>query len=328
MEQAATIDASSSSSSHHLKPNHFTYSAAMSACLDRTNTTLSLERAQSLLRHVQDRHHAGASDIAPNVVLYNSLLDICSQCASLEAADLALTILRDDMLSTEPDCISYCTAMAAVTKSGNPECGTIAVGLLRDMQRLQQQNQYQLQPNTFVYGAAISAQAKCGDATTAQALFDEMQESAIQPNTIVFNSLISAYARAAAAEDDASNTTTTTSSAMHAHALWQDMYRRYHDENAHWVKPNTVTYNTVLGGLAAAASASLDDDECSLLLSTAQAMMDDMKRRTAAGEGNVKPDGVTYSTVIGMLSNYPGLEASQRVEDLLQEMASSSRRRR
>jgi pentatricopeptide repeat protein len=324
MEQAVTIDASSSSSPHHLKPNHFTYSAAMLACLDRTNATLSLERARSLLHHVQGRYKTGASDIAPNVVLYNSLLDVCSQCASLEAADLALTILKDSMSSTDPDCISYCTAMAAVTKSGNPECGAIAVELLRDMQRRKQQNQHQLQPNTFVYGAAISAQAKYGDATTAQALFDEMQESSVQPNTIVFNSLISAYARAAAGDDASS--TATMSSAMHAHALWQEMYRRYHDENAHWVKPNTVTYNTVLGGLAAAASSSLDDEEGSLLLSTAQAMIDDMKRRTSAGEGNVKPDSVTYSTLIGMLSIYPGLEASQRVEGLLQEMTSTSRR--
>ena len=279
----------------HLKPNHFSYSAALTSCWDRFSPEESLTRAEYLLNHVKGRHEAGLSDIQPNTVVYNGLLDVCSQCQSIVAAEKALLLLREMQTNPacQPDSITYCTVITAFSRSGDARCGQMAVDLLQDMITTRSGGG-QVKPNTFVYGAAIAAQAKCGDAATAQRLFDEMLLQNCLPNTIVYNSLISACR-----------------SSTRALSLLQEMYRR-NDQGEKFVKPNTITYNTVLGALAASSASPPQ---------AAQALLEDMKRRTAAREPGVRPDSVTYSILIGIWTEAgPGFEAAQRVETLLEEM--------
>lgn len=277
----------------HLTPNAFSYSAAIAACWDRFAPNESLERAQALVQHLQNRQaskgHAAKSTTLNSVVVYNSLLDICSQCQSIKAAETALEIFHS--MPCAPDCITYCSVITAFSRSGDARCGRVAVELLENMTTF---SNGRIKPNTFVYGAAIAAQAKCGDAETAQRLFNDMVQNNCLPNTICFNSLISAAA----------------TDATRACGLLRDMYRRYEHEGERFVKPNTVTFNTVMGTMAAEAPQA------------AEALLEEMKRRTAAGEPGVRPDHVTYSTLIGMWTDSNlGFEATQRVEVLLKEMS-------
>jgi pentatricopeptide repeat protein len=294
------------SGSHpHLKPNSFSYSAALSACWDRFAPHESLVRADALVKHMQERYDAGLSNVSPNVVVYNSLLDVCSQCQSIEAAERALAIFRS--MPCEPDAITYCTVITAFSRSGDARCGPMAVQLLDEMRAraatATTRGAPMVKPNTFVYGAAIAAQAKCGDFDTAQRLFHDMERNNCLPNTICYNSLISA----------------TSNDANRAYQLLQEMYRRY-DAGERFVKPNTITYNTVLGAMAASSSSLSSSPP--VPPQAAQAMLEDMKRRTAAGEPGVRPDHVTYSTLISIWTDSNvGFESSERVEVLLEEMS-------
>ena len=118
------------------------------------------------------------------------------------------------------------------------------------------------------------------------------------PNTICYNSLIAA----------------TSNDANRAYQLLEEMYRRC-DAGERFVKPNTITYNTVLGAMAESSSSSPVPPHA------AQALLEDMKRRTAAGEAGVRPDHVTYSTLISIWTDSNvGFEVSERVEVLLEEM--------
>lgn len=288
----------------HMKPNSFSYSAALSACWDRFAPHESLVRAEALVQHMQQRYDAGLSNVPPNVVVYNSLLDVCSQCQSIEAADRALAIFRS--MPCEPDAITYCTVITAFSRSGDARCGPMAVQLLDEMiaraaAATTTTGAPMVKPNTFVYGAAIAAQAKCGDFDTAQRLFHDMERNNCLPNTICYNSLIAA----------------TSNDANRAYQFLQEMYRRY-DAGERFVKPNTITYNTVLGAMAASSSSSSSSP---VPPQAATALLEDMKRRTAAGEAGVRPDHVTYSTLISIWTDSNvGFESSAQVEVLLEEM--------
>jgi PPR repeat family/Pentatricopeptide repeat domain len=269
-----------------MKPNAFSYSSAITSCWDRKIPPKEcLQRAESILTRMTQRFERGLSDVRPTVVVYNSFLHVCSNCESQEAGDKAMELFCQ--MPCTPDSVTYCTLMTAISRSGNPSCGKIALELLDDMRQ-----RCNLKPNTFVYGAAIAAQAKCGDAETAERLLSvDMVRDKCLPNTICYNSLI-------AASNDASR----------ACRLMQDMYRR----GDRFVKPNTVTYNTVLGAMASSSAPP----------KTAQALFEDMQRRTAAGEIGVKPNHVTYSTLVAIWTETGrGLEARQRVEKLLDEMS-------
>jgi pentatricopeptide repeat protein len=275
----------------HLTPNAFSYSSAIAACWDRFAPRESLIRALAIVERLLERQ------TTPNVVVYNSLLDICSQCQSTEAAEKALEIFRS--MPCAPDCITYCTVITAFSRSGHARCGRVAVELLEEMTTTSSSgaSATTIKPNTFVYGAAIAAQAKCGDAETAQRLFDDMVRNHCLPNTICYNSLISA----------------SSPNVTRACQLLRDMYRRYEHEGERFVKPNTVTFNTVLGTMAAAATPTAP--------MAADPLLDEMKRRTAAGELGVRPDHVTYATLVGIWTDSNlGFEATQRVEALLKEM--------
>ena len=97
------------SGSHpYLKPNSFSYSAALSACWDRFAPHESLARAEALVRHMQERYDAGLSNVPPNVVVYNSLLDVCSQCQSSRSGRQGTCHFSFDAMCTGRDHLLYC----------------------------------------------------------------------------------------------------------------------------------------------------------------------------------------------------------------------------
>jgi pentatricopeptide repeat protein len=142
----------------------------------------------------------------------------------------------------------YSMAIHAWAKSGNTQAGNRANTILKQLEQRSQTNarQHQLmKPTRHTYGAAIEAWGKLGNHVEAGKLMDRMcdlytkGDRSLQPNTINFNILLDALAKSK-----------TKDAGLEADRRLAQMWDLYQQQGNDQVKPDKITYQTVVGAWA------------------------------------------------------------------------------
>ena len=308
----------------------------------------SAERAEALLRRMEHLHSRGEARIKPDAVAYSSAIKAWTRAASSgyrgggsrpDAPERAEALLREMERrygetgdpDVRPDTIAYTSIIRAWTKGrGGGRGGRSGDAGRMGAERAEQlllnlEAQYEatgvedVKPDAVAYGTVINAWAESGargSAERAASLLRRMSnlhkstgDNDIKPDAVAYTAVIKAMVAAgrrgeAGSEDNAER-------------VLRRMERLYEETGDEDIRPDVVTYGTVIDAWA----------ECSKPggAGRAVALLRVMEEMHARGDGNVRPNAVSCTSVIKAFVNDPevsGNEASAFSEELLAIMMS------
>eukprot|EP00887_Chlorella_sp_A99_P000227 scaffold13.g227.t1 len=282
---------------HDLYPlcNTMTYTTMISQCGSAQQLRRALELVAEMRgRGVQCNVHTYsalmnmlAEGCTPNLVTYNTLIDVYGKTGAWEDAVRVLDALEQQGI--DPEIRTYNTVIIACNMSGQ------ATEALRIYERMLASG---AQPTATTYTALISAYGKNGQLDRALQIFQDMVRRGCERNVITYSSLISACEKAGRwelalelfremhTEGCRPNVVTYNSliAACAQGAQWQRAQEMFEQMQAKGCRPDSVTF----GGLIAAY------DRAGLWRQALRAF-EQMKGH------NCRPDSVVYNTVVGAL---------------------------
>ena len=111
----------------------------------------------------------------------------------------------NDDTTVSPDTVIFNAVIAAWASSGDPQCGTKADEILRQMNELRNDVHYDCQPDVVTYNSVLSAWSRCGHinaAVQAERILKEMilkrkedPEGNPAPNVISYNTVLNAWSK-------------------------------------------------------------------------------------------------------------------------------------
>ena len=272
------------------------------------------QRAEDVLNFMLDNKNK----CPPNTVTFNLVMDAYAKSSLRDAGEKAAAVLeRMNSLSdagilkdVKADRVSYNTLMNAYAKSSDIMPGSLAEAVFDELEVLYEVTQDEtLKPDIVSYSTLLNALARGGDpysANRAEEILLQMlkdykdDRSNVKPNTVCFNEVIYAWAKSPDPE-----------APRRAEGLLRIMQDMYHSDGNQDVKPDTRTYNVVLYALA--NSKDVDSPIRAALL------LEQMK----GDDDSIKPDSVSYSTVISAFAKHGGFGAVNSTLSLLEELYES-----
>jgi len=194
-----------------VKPNVRSFSTVM----DAWSRTGNVVEALQVLQLLKERYEAN-NDVAlqPNIVSYNSILSAYSKCrGGQQAAEDCQAFLES--MPVEPDVVSYNCCLHAWARSGAPDAGERAEAILRSMP---------VAPNARSYTIVMDAWSRSSSSSVG---------SVSTPNNTLMN-------------DEDSEISVTS----RAHALLNELKDLYERTGNPQVKPNCISYSTVINAYA------------------------------------------------------------------------------
>jgi hypothetical protein len=288
--------------------------------------------------------------IRPTAHSYAAVIDGWAKCgggaaAAMRAHKLLDAVLRQDkeraatnkplQATVQIDTVIFNACINAWATSRDPQAGTKAVQLLRQMKDLHGTKGYNCHPDTVTYNTVLSAWSRSGHihaASQAEKILQDMRvahraepDSAPEPDTDSYNNVLNAWANSplesaakraeeilnfmirsgqkAIAPDSYSFTAVLNvlakskepDKATRAHALLQTMLRMYAESSNPALRPTPIPFNIVLN--AAAFSKQGTEEQQRLALQCAVQTFSLMK-----AEG-VPPDEVSYGNLLKTFAN-------------------------
>jgi hypothetical protein len=279
-----------------VKPNVRSYSTVMDAWGKQTNAGAA-ECAHDLLERLQQKHEAtGDVALQPNVISYNTVINAWAKAgAHVEGAE-ECEVLLEEMGPGMADVISYNAVLHAWARSGLSDAGERAERILRGMNSVK--------PNGRTYTTTMDAWSRSyavpDSALRAHYLLKEMEDLAafddsMKPNYISYSTVINSYALSK----------TEPLKAHKAFNLLQRMHRLSKEGHPN-VRPNRVTYNSVLNACATSCPAAVADSLKEQDLEGRVPALPDMVRtiytQLLENEG-LWPDHFTFGTVLKAVAN-------------------------
>ena len=183
-----------------------------------------------------------------------------------------------------------------------------------------------MQPNDKSFNIILDTYAKYGMTEESRILLDEMIEVSnedfpqCRPDTVTYNTLISAYANAI--------TISTTSNQKKAHAnaaieVLHDMLNLYNETKNPDIKPDVISFSTVIAACANAASASPSFAQNAEDILHEMSEMYNSSLIENGGDGEwlgIMPTNICYSSVINAWSNSGVVDAVDRASHIFEEM--------
>lgn len=218
-----------------VKPNARTYATMMDA-YSRLGTTEAARRCEELLEELNQRWIDNEYDVAlePNLICYNTVLTAWAKSGGGVAAATCLRWL--ETMPVAPDRITYNTVLHAIARSGWNDAGERAESILKDdMMLFPREHSSTTSPNARSYTTCMDAWGQCGRPAKAHALLKELEdmfhatgEESFKPNEFSYATVIHAYA-----------VSKDSDKAIAAYSVFNDML-------AAGIRPNRVTYNSML----------------------------------------------------------------------------------
>jgi pentatricopeptide repeat protein len=329
----------------NIQPNVRTFTAVISAWA-RSRAPDAPEKAESILEIMHMMDKSGSLDnCRPNIVTYNCLLDVWSKCKREDGGERAEAVLgwMEDNTALQPDAISYNTVIAAWLHTGSCDVARAEAVLKRMTLAYKHKRNSKARPDLDSYKLLLKAlQENCtreeNAATRAERLLKQMQSVGVAPDLVSYNAVLACWAQSGHAQAGAraerllkemrdrvkvQPNTLSYNSAITANArngkprraeiIFKAMYDEYRRGNRN-VQPQLRTFNAVLA--AWSHSPTVTDAE------RVNAIMNLMRELPRSGVIGVKPDIVSYNTLLSCLSKLDTDDARDRAEKLLQEMES------
>ena len=327
-----------------IRPTMQSYSVVISG-IARSRRRDAGERAERILKQIQEMATSGDLDKPPDVILYNAVLDCWAKSApSPETASRALAFLKkmkeDNIV---PDVISYNTIVHCLSQSGRATDAELM---------LDQMEEAGVSPNSITYNTLLTAYTKRKEKNNqskesrkintidAEVLFEKMRKNPnISPDVVTYNTMLNAYSREGDIEkaeallkemflEESPVTPDSTSintvinawtksgqpnAPQRAEAILEHMLR----PDSSWqeggkplgIRPTSITFNSVMSAWTKTRKPEAAE-HC-------QRLFDLMINNDVS---QIYPDFVTYNIMIHAWSFSNQEDAPERAETLLQEM--------
>jgi hypothetical protein len=259
------------------------YNAILNA-LAKSQQSSAVQKSEEILTMMET---SPDPSLRPDIVTYSTVIDCHTKCgeSSGERAEEILRYVegtyRCGDMTLKPNAIFYSAILQSWAKTASVEGAEKARDLLQRNARLFEEGKDWAKPHSIMFNAVMDAIARSGlkdSGRLAEDLLDEMEslyqggDEDMRPSRRSFNAVMMAYRK----EGNASKTEN----------LLYRMEDMAESKGRPEVRPNVVSYNTVIGAIVEDSSGS------DIAADRAQALLDRMESR------NVRPDGRSYSPVI------------------------------
>lgn len=266
-----------------IKPNNISYNSVIDAFAKSQN----VERAESLLNEMYELYAHGNFETKPTMRTYCVVLSAWSSSRSPEAGERGeklLNLMKDLANSGEidaPDIVAYNTVLDCWVKS-EKGCAEKARSFLEKMV------QDGVIPDVYSYNTTIHAMIQAGDIRGAESMLDTMRKVGVAPDTTSYNTLLAAWIKFRSKE---------------ASSKAADIFERMQQDKN--VKSDLVTFNIMLHSYSKSGNGK-----------RAESLFNEMCEEKSL----VRPDSVSYNTVISAWSRSQDRDAPKRAEIILEKM--------
>lgn len=313
-EKEQSSSASTKKSSNIIIPNTISFTNVITAWARCTRKD-SAKRAQSLLDQMlslytqrnstdEGSRNNNWEHVKPNKISYNSVITAWARSNERGSARKAEDLLRNMYefynnesgldISCKPDSRSFNAVINAVARSRDKNCADRAKFLLDEMGRLYDEGDTDLLPDALTFGAIINAYAnslEAGSSDKAAQLLMHMEslyqlgfENA-KPTTFVYNACMNAFAK-----DPLICVRGGFSRAEKAEQLLDSMEKRYNEEKDWRIKPDIISYSTVINAHANSGTSNAGVN--------ADAILRRMMHRYLLGDTKCRPNAIVFTAAI------------------------------
>lgn len=295
------------------RPNTITFNSMLNA-LANSNTVDVVKDSEKILGQMYALRKKPGWDVEPNsrsIVSHMTCLAKLSKTNTsyaMKAEELISSMLREvtsGNVRMMPDSFSFATAINAWVWSCADAATEGVLRLIDRMETLYFDGIISSPPHAICYNTAVRFFIDSGDLWTANAVIGRMESAFLAgikeaaPDRLTYAALLNAYAQSS---DDSSH--------KHATELFSRQQHQAAAGNAA-AKPSTVCYNMVMASLAKSEKVTIRSQALQIL---------DQMKILSREDDNVKPDTVSFSTAINILSKSPDKDASAKAIMLLTEM--------
>jgi hypothetical protein len=224
-------------------------------------------------------------------IVINAWSKVGTGDAAIQAEALLQGMLRSSPSKDEeivrPDTVVFNAAINAWANSGDPQSGTKALALLRQMKQLAEQEGYDTKPDIVTYNTVLSAWSHCGHINAApqtEKIVSEMQSlvaesesvGALAPNTVSYNTILHAWSKS-----------TLPGAAPRAQKVLDFMI----NTDRKGIEPDVYSFTSVMDAWAKSKEPN-KGKQARALLDTLVELFDQTKRP------DLKPTQISYNTVL------------------------------
>ena len=322
-----------------LKPDTRSFATVLYAYANVGNAEAAEEMLHKIIR--LSTLNEWKDKVTPNNICFNSTMHAWAKSKNPKAAENAEAILSkmeelsksyDASLGIQPDTLSYAIVISAWARSGRHDCALRAEKLLQRSLDMFRQGNEGVKPDSITFNSVLDAWAKQNanevqsknsndpnsslnnDATfsaaaqQAELLVSQMEELSsrknmnIRPCTITYNTLMDIYAK--------------IPNAAKAEELLQKMIDQYNSGNSH-VKPDVITFNSLLFALSTSLTDEKSLEKAEELLKQMEQSSDSKQKKLLYSNFLVKPDIVSYNTVMNAIAKRSDFESANKAEKIL-----------
>lgn len=291
-----------------VKPNEDSYNAVIKTFVKNGNRSIAASKAESLVRLMESQ--AEFIGVSPTRRSYNLLLYALANSNLENASKHADEILHKMMdryvehgeKKCKPDINSYNQVLTAWARGKTP-------GFEENMQSVYEEllnlpKDMRIIPNTDSFNAVMGGWLKSnkhGSLPVIQSILTTMEQSyaggndSAKPDRISINTHTAAHTKYGSPD-----------------AVEKSMARATELEEKYQIASSTVSYNIVVDSWCKSGRSDAPDRVLELLAS--------MENEFKSGRSGVRPDGYTYSSVVGCFVKFKRQNAAEVAEDLLGRM--------
>lgn len=267
-------------------------------------------RAEQILDWMQQLHDTKGMETAPNIISWNTAINVWGNSPVADAAENAEALLRKMISqfeagsSVEPENISFISVMNAWANSGRKNAPDRVIMLL-DLMRNMAKGSNSLQINSYAYSVLLKAYEKTERPVSTQesnhavlqilGALDQIKVEGIEATPAIHNGAIMALCNF---------------SVVSAVLYFIEVEESYRTGKA------TIDVRTFNSGLSAMAILNRQDAS-----DRATDVLDRMKRYSKS-DRSVTPDQTTSNVMLKLLSRSPSTDGAARADDLLADMES------
>lgn len=306
-----------------VNPTRFLYNTVLDGFATASRKSKGYgKKAEKLLIAMERRYNRGNIEVKPNLVTYNLALAAISRSREKWAGERAEAILdrmqelyNNGDEEIRPDALSYGAVIRAHASARKKGSGSIRrAGELLQRQIAEFKSGHEAaKPNRIMFSTvinALSTRFTPAAAEKACVLLGELEglrrftgnitDEDLVPDTALYNSLLKTLSKNQLPENSIKA---------------EEIVRKMEQEENVGSRPNLKTYNTLINCWAHSES----KDICG---KKAMSILEKLEGLYQAGDKTLKPDDVTYNTVIKALARSLQGDAAEKAEECLERMKS------
>ncbi|VEU40279.1 unnamed protein product [Pseudo-nitzschia multistriata] len=275
-------------------PDAITYGAVIN-CYSKSNLQDAPQRARDLLESMiaQCKGNDTKEDIRPNTITYAAVMDAYARQGDAEGATEIFEMLKRDK-NCKPNVQTFTILIDAWSKSNSEDAPLEAALLLQEMMGMSSSNKKQPKTGTLQKDSLGRARDVLAE-VFARYSYRNMY---YRPDTVTYNAIMNAFAK----RGDVQGATAIFNAMDSDYSYSYNKESRTHEKTG----PDVRTYNILLDAWARSS-----EDNAS---AESERILKEMNHRCDKGEAHMKPDSITYRTVIRCLELFEGTE--KRIEEL------------